>query len=231
MATTGCCTRLRVMRTILLRGIGGVACQLARNRGSCTLECAGHCPHTDNSLHHACNCDAALRLELLVIRFFLQVHTLQDRVLHFIFEAATVSFNRNTTNENGRRKLRLWSSRLEWKLFGSCYHRKTPEQRLFFIATPETSGQMEDFHDHQLVHLLPIKHSLFERYAASIWIELNPTGSLNLQPITQTEQDRNRVFGYGLKDAWTIVALGLIVLSTKLSNKHLSDAVESNPPA
>jgi hypothetical protein len=42
----------------------------------------------DTSLSHACNRDAVLRLELLVSRLFLHVHTLQARVLHFIFEAA-----------------------------------------------------------------------------------------------------------------------------------------------
>jgi hypothetical protein len=48
----------------------------------------GQLPATDTSLSHARNRDAVFRLELLVSRLFLHVHTLQDRVLHFIFEAA-----------------------------------------------------------------------------------------------------------------------------------------------
>ena len=94
MAATGCSTQLRVVRTIVPRGIGGVACQLASNGGWCPFECAGNCPHTDTSLSHACNRDAVFRLELLVSRLFLHVHTLQDRVLHFIFEAATSNQNK-----------------------------------------------------------------------------------------------------------------------------------------
>jgi hypothetical protein len=41
-------------------------------------------------LSHAGNRNAVLRLELLVSRLFLHVHTLQDKVLHFIFKAAPI---------------------------------------------------------------------------------------------------------------------------------------------
>jgi hypothetical protein len=89
MAAIGCSTQLRMVRTIVLRG-SGVRCQLAGNRGCRSFERAGNGPHTDTSLSHACNRDAVLRLELQVSRLFLHVHTLQDRVLHFIFEAGHI---------------------------------------------------------------------------------------------------------------------------------------------
>ena len=87
MATTGCITQLRVVRPIVLQG-SGVTCQLDSNDGWRSFERAGNGPHADTSLSHARNRNAVLRLELLVSRLFLHVHTLQDRVLHFTFEAA-----------------------------------------------------------------------------------------------------------------------------------------------
>jgi hypothetical protein len=87
ITTTGCSPQLRVVRTIVLPGIG-VASQFASNGGRCSFKRTGNGPHTNTALSHACNRNAVLRLELLVSRLFLHVHTLQDRVLHFIFEAA-----------------------------------------------------------------------------------------------------------------------------------------------
>ena len=87
MAATGSRTQLRMVRTIVMRGIG-VTSKLTSNGGWCSFKRASNCPHTDTSLSHARNRDAVFRLELLVSRLFLHVHTLQDRVLHFIFEAA-----------------------------------------------------------------------------------------------------------------------------------------------
>jgi uncharacterized membrane protein YdjX (TVP38/TMEM64 family) len=87
MTTTGSSTQLRVVGPIVLRG-SGVTCQFASNGGWRSFERAGNGPHTDTPLSHAGNRNAVFRLELLVNRLFLHVHTLQDRVLHFIFEAA-----------------------------------------------------------------------------------------------------------------------------------------------
>jgi hypothetical protein len=45
-------------------------------------------PYTEAPLSHAGNADAVLGLKLLVSGLFLHVHTLQDIVLHLIYEAA-----------------------------------------------------------------------------------------------------------------------------------------------
>jgi hypothetical protein len=66
----------------------GVARQLASNGGRCSFKRTGNGPHTKAALSHGGNGDAVLGLKLLVNGLFLHVHTLQDRVLHFIFEAA-----------------------------------------------------------------------------------------------------------------------------------------------
>jgi hypothetical protein len=85
-ATTGCRMQMNMVRTIVLRGIV-ITSKLAGNRGWCPLERAGNCPYTNTSLSHACNRNAVPRLELLVRCLFLHLHTLQDRVLHFICES------------------------------------------------------------------------------------------------------------------------------------------------
>jgi hypothetical protein len=87
MAATGCSTQLRLVRPICLRGIG-VARQLASYGGWCSFKRTGDGPHTKAALSHGGKGDAVLGLKLLVNGLFLHVHTLQDRVLHFIFEAA-----------------------------------------------------------------------------------------------------------------------------------------------
>lgn len=52
------------------------------------FECAGNCPHSNTLLSHGYNRDKVFGLQLLVSRLFMRVHTLQDKVLHFKFEAA-----------------------------------------------------------------------------------------------------------------------------------------------
>lgn len=141
----------------------------------------------------------------------------------------TANFNRTTTNDNGRNKLRIWSSRLERKLFGGRYHSKALDQRMFFISVPETSGESQNLHYHMLVRLPMAKHDLFERHAAPIWKEFNPTGSLDVQHISDTDQDKSRVIGYVLKDAWTKVGLTEIVLSSEFSNRPTGDVTEQTP--
>jgi hypothetical protein len=138
----------------------------------------------------------------------------------------TANFNRTTTHDNGRAKLRIWSSRLERKLFGGRYYKKTPEQRMFFAAVPESSGDSQNLHYHMLVRLPMEKHDLFERHAAPIWKEFNPTGSLDAQHINETAQDKSRVIGYVLKDAWTKTSLANIVLSNEFSNKSAGSLAE-----
>jgi hypothetical protein len=87
ITATGCSTQLRVVRTIVLPATG-VACQFASDGGRRSFQYAGNRPHTDAPLPHGGNGDAVLRLKLLVGGLFLHVHTLQEKVLHFIFEAA-----------------------------------------------------------------------------------------------------------------------------------------------
>lgn len=131
----------------------------------------------------------------------------------------TANFNRVTTYDAGRRKLREWSQRVDRKLFGSRFHKKTREERLFFVAVPESSGASQNLHYHMLACLPSEKHEFFESVAVPIWKELNPTGSLFVQRIEDTTEDRRKVIAYDLKDAWQKNTLPNIIVSTEFSNK------------
>jgi PAS domain-containing protein len=86
MASAGCSAPLRVVRTGVLPSTG-VAGQLASNSGRRSFQCAGNRSHTAAPLSHGGNGNAVLGLKLLVSGLFLHVHTLQEKVLHFRFEA------------------------------------------------------------------------------------------------------------------------------------------------
>jgi hypothetical protein len=75
--------------TIALPG-AGVASHLASNGRRRSFQCTSDGPHTEAALSHRGNGNSVLRLKLLVSGRFLHVHTLQEKVLHFIFEAAQV---------------------------------------------------------------------------------------------------------------------------------------------
>ena len=79
--------QLRMVGVIALPDTG-VASQLASNGGRHPFKRTGNSPHTEASLFHNGAGDAVLRLKLLVSGRFLHMHTLQEKVLHFIFEAA-----------------------------------------------------------------------------------------------------------------------------------------------
>jgi hypothetical protein len=87
ITATGCSPQLRLVGAVALPGIG-IASHLAGYGLWCSLQRAGNGPHTKASLSHGGNGNAVLGLKLLVNGLFLHVHTLQDRVLHFTFEAA-----------------------------------------------------------------------------------------------------------------------------------------------
>jgi len=114
----------------------------------------------------------------------------------------TANFNRKTTLNNGRDKLKVWSSRLDRKLFGSRYYKKGIDDRIFFVAVPEYGDTSLNLHYHMLIRIPENRHAIFNQLAESIWKEFNPTGSLYIQSIGDTSNDRRKVIGYDLKDAW-----------------------------
>jgi hypothetical protein len=73
--------------TIALSGTG-VASHFAGNGGWRSFQGTGNRPHTEAALSHRGDGNSVLRLKLLVSGRFLHGHTLQEMVLHSIFEAA-----------------------------------------------------------------------------------------------------------------------------------------------
>lgn len=138
--------------------------------------------------------------------------------INFAFHV-TANFNRVTTLNHGRDKLKLWSSRLERKLFGSRYYKKAMDDRMFFVAVPEYGNNSMNLHYHMLVMLPGNRWDDFQLLGESIWKEFNPTGSLFIQTIRDTFEDRRRVIGYDLKDSWKRDSHTNIVLSTEFSSR------------
>jgi hypothetical protein len=131
----------------------------------------------------------------------------------------TANFNRITSLNNGRDKLRLWASRLDRKLFGSRYYKKGIDDRIFFVAIPEHGHASMNLHYHMLLRVPSNRHGEFQQVAESIWQEFNPTGSLFIQPIGDTSNDMRKVIGYDLKDAWKADCHANIILSSEFSNQ------------
>lgn len=129
----------------------------------------------------------------------------------------TANFNRTTTLNNGRNKLRLWSSRVDRKLFGSRYYKHGSEGRMFFVAVPEYGNLSLNLHYHMLVKLPEIRHDEFSKVAEKIWKSFNPTGSIFIQSIGNTAEDKRKVIGYDLKEAWQQNCHSNIILSSEFS--------------
>jgi hypothetical protein len=129
----------------------------------------------------------------------------------------TANFNRTTTLANGRDKLRLWASRLDRQLFGSRYYKKGGDGRMFFAAVPEYGIASMNLHYHMLVRIPLNRHSEFAQTAESIWQEFNPTGSLFIQLIGDTQEDERKVIGYDLKDTWKTDCHANIIFSSEFS--------------
>jgi len=134
----------------------------------------------------------------------------------------TANFNRTTTLTNGRSKLKLWSSRVDRELFGSRYYKKSASDRLFFVAVPEYGNSSTNLHYHMLVRLPENRHIEFSNVGQPIWNELNPTGSLFIQTIGDSEADRKKVIEYDLKEAWQQNCHANIILSSEFSGQNES---------
>lgn len=113
----------------------------------------------------------------------------------------TFNFNRTTTLEEGRRKIREWHARFDRKLLGSKWS-KTPEaERTFFIGFPEHLES--NLHYHMLlVPAVPMQPFKFKILANSIWTSPNlvPSGDVHVEPII-SEEDQENVARYITKDA------------------------------
>ncbi len=126
----------------------------------------------------------------------------------------TANLNRQTNWQGARRLLRDWHARLDRKLLGGRWARKT-EQRTLFIAFYE--GAETNEHWHMLLKATKAKNEIFENEAARLWEGLVASGSLDIQKLA-TQDDALRVGGYITKELWKQDAVERFVVSTEFLN-------------
>lgn len=132
----------------------------------------------------------------------------------------TANFNRETTKEQGFKKLREWQSRIDRALHGRFYYKKKKDDRLFFIACPETGGYSGCLHYHIFAQMPERSEEEFKLIAEPTWLQLVKCGSLDVQEIGDTKADQEKVIGYGLKEVWVGSNYENIILSTQFSSVH-----------
>lgn len=132
----------------------------------------------------------------------------------------TANFNRETTKEQGFKKLREWQSRIDRALHGRYYYKKKKDDRLFFIACPEIGDYSEWLHYHIYAQMPECSEEEFKLIAEPTWTQLVKCGSLDVQEIGNTRVDQKKVIGYGLKEVWVGSNYENIILSTQFSSVH-----------
>lgn len=156
------------------------------------------------------------------INNFIQRNIIQKQTEYFFISQKfqwhlTANFNRTTTHNNGRNKLKEWAKYVDRKFHGRRFYTKPPEERMFFAAVPEVGGTSGNLHYHLLVRL-PLRFTGdFAEFAELTWKKLNTTGSLFVQRITETQDDLIRVVKYDLKDIWKGGGYEQMIFSTEFN--------------
>lgn len=132
----------------------------------------------------------------------------------------TANFNRETTKEQGSKKLREWQSRIDRALHGRYYYKKKKDDRLFFIACPETGGYSGCLHYHIFAQMPERSEEKFKLIAEPTWLQLVKSGSLDVQEIGDSKTDQEKVIGYGLKEIWFDSNYENFIISTQFSSVH-----------
>lgn len=134
----------------------------------------------------------------------------------------TANFNRKTTYDQGWITLKNWSARVDHKLHGRNFHRKTRDSRLFFLAFPEIGGKSGHLHYHMMAKVPASSEDRFENIAVAEWERLVRSGDLYFQEIGDTPIDVGSVISYGLKEMFKDKGKGLekFVISTEFAPMH-----------
>lgn len=73
---------------------------------------------------------------------------------------------------------------------------------MFFVAVPEHGASGYNLHYHLLVRVPAQSTEKFKQLAEPIWRSLEKRGSLHVQDIADSQEDRQRVVSYDLKEVW-----------------------------
>lgn len=129
----------------------------------------------------------------------------------------TANFNRDMNYAAGRDKIKTWASFVDRKLHGRLYYRKPIEQRMFFVAIPEHGASGYNLHYHLLVRVPAQSKQKFKQLAEPIWCSLEKRGSLHVQDIADSQEDRERVVSYDLKEVRHRDSYGHMFFSNEFS--------------
>lgn len=134
-------------------------------------------------------------------------HKLKDGVIQWLSEQhfdfhLTFTFNasRHLTLDYARIKLRRWSCLVLRHLFGRRYYRLDQNHTLFYVAFPEYGTGGDNLHLHAPCRVDVTRLKQFQIIAALFWKQVVPSGSLYLQPISESPGNLLRVIGYDTKD-------------------------------
>ena len=112
----------------------------------------------------------------------------------------TFNFNRNTTLETAKKKLRFWTFDVLRRLYGRSYYRRNPIDTIYYVAFPEYGADGNNLHLHAPCRVDVTKAIEFRHIAEALWKKIIPSGSLYVQKIGETADDLKRVISYDLKD-------------------------------
>lgn len=131
----------------------------------------------------------------LTIQSALRNWVLTEECSHFV----TLNFHRRYSDAAAQQKLRLWSLDIIARLFHSSTFATSSLHDIFrFIAFVEYTMKDEP-HLHLLLFVDPARAVRFEIIASRFWQAIVPSGTCDVQRITQTPADLQRVASYATK--------------------------------
>jgi len=125
----------------------------------------------------------------------------------------TANFNAERTQQSVRQALKRWHAKLDRKLLGGRWQRKT-EQRTLFVACCENAET--NVHWHLMVKVAEKRQELFEAAAAVLWEHEVASGTMDVQKLV-TKADELKAASYATKGLWLAKGIESFVLSTEFS--------------
>ena len=136
---------------------------------------------------------------------------------HFL----TLTFNTSDyhkpqdTLQFARNQLRDFHKRLDRRLLGSRWYKKSKEQRTFFIAFPEKIAT--NMHYHLLVRINDVNEKKFNECAEKIWKTVVPSGTFDCK-ILRHAPDAKGYASYVTKEQHKVMNFNHTIVSTEFLN-------------
>lgn len=92
------------------------------------------------------------------------------------------------------KKVALWHCHILRRLFGRNYHQTPSADALHFLLLPEADGA--NLHFHGLVRVPTTHAAYFTRIAPARWKAVAPKGTIDLQPLRPSDDERQEWYSY-----------------------------------